>query len=91
MSTFGLDTSQKLSRARADLRMGAPVIVVGSSAVLFYAAEVLDNARFSDLRDFSSDVRMIVSTRRAETLKIACYDGAYAQISIPIDRDLWCI
>ena len=88
MSTFGLDTSQKLSRARADLRMGAPVIVVGSSAVLFYAAEVLDNARFSDLRDFSSDVRMIVSTRRAETLKIACYDGAYAQISIPTDRDL---
>ena len=88
MSIFGLDIKQKLARARADLRMGAPVVIVGTSASLIYSAEVMDQSRFDGLRDHFNDRRLIISTRRAETLKVACYDGDFAQISITADRDL---
>lgn len=88
MSIFGLDIKQKLARARADLRMGAPVVVVGTSASLIYSAEVIDQSRFVSFRDHFNDTRLIITARRAETLKVACYDGDFAQISITNDRDL---
>ena len=88
MSIFGLDIKQKLARARADLRMGAPVVVVGTSASLIYSAEVIDRSRFVSFRDHFNDTRLIITARRAETLKVACYDGDFAQISITDDRDL---
>jgi GTP cyclohydrolase II len=88
MSTFGLDIKQQLARARADLRMGAPVIIVGTSASLIYSAEVIDQSRFEVLREYFNDMRLVITARRAETLKVACYDGDFAQISISNDRDL---
>ena len=88
MSTFGLDIKQQLARARADLRMGAPVVIVGTSASLIYSAEVIDQSRFEALREHFNDLRLVITARRAETLKIACYDGDFAQISISTDRDL---
>ena len=88
MSIFGLNIKQRLARARADLRMGAPVVIVGSSAVLVYSAEVLDQPRFKNLTDHFNHIRLVVTARRAETLKVACYDGDFAQLSIPDDRDL---
>ena len=88
MSIFGLNIKQRLARARADLRMGAPVVIVGSSAVLVYSAEVLDQPRFKNLTEHFNHIRLVVTARRAETLKVACYDGDFAQLSIPDDRDL---
>ena len=88
MSIFGLNIKQRLARARADLRMGAPVVIVGSSAVLVYSAEVLDQPRFKNLTKHFNHIRLVVTARRAETLKVACYDGDFAQLSIPDDRDL---
>ena len=88
MSIFGLNIKQRLARARADLRMGAPVVIVGSSAVLGYSAEVLDQPRFKNLTEHFNHIRLVVTARRAETLKVACYDGDFAQLSIPDDRDL---
>ena len=64
MSIFGLDIKQKLARARADLRMGAPVVVVGTSASLIYSAEVIDQARFDSFRDHFNDTRLIITARR---------------------------
>ena len=88
MSIFGLNIKQRLARARADLRMGAPVVIFGSSAVLVYSAEVLDQPRFKNLTEHFNHIRLVVTARRAETLKVACYDGDFAQLSIPDDRDL---
>ena len=88
MNTFGLDIKQQLTRARADLRMGAPVIIVGTSASLIYSAEVIDQSRFKMLREHFNDTRLVITARRAKTLKVACYDGDFAQISISNDRDL---
>ena len=88
MNTFGLNITQKLARARADLRMGAPVVIVGTSASLVYSAEVIDQSRFDALRGHFNDTRLVITARRAETLKVACYDGDFAQISITNDRDL---
>ena len=64
MSIFGLDKKQKLARARADLRMGAPVVVVGTSASLIYSAEVIDQSRFNSFRDHFNDTRLIITARR---------------------------
>ena len=88
MNTFGLNITQKLARARADLRMGAPVVIVGTSASLVYSAEVIEQSRFDALRGHFNDTRLVITARRAETLKVACYDGDFAQISITNDRDL---
>jgi GTP cyclohydrolase II len=88
MSIFGLNIKQRLARARADLRMGSPVVIVGSSAVLVYSAEVLDQPRFKNLTEHFNHIRLVVTARRAETLKVVCYDGDFAQLSIPDDRDL---
>jgi len=68
--------------------MGAPVVIVGTKASLVYSAEVLDEPRFKTMRENFRDVRLVTTARRAETLKIACYDGDFAQISISNDRDL---
>ena len=40
---------ERLARAKADLRMGVPVVLAGETSVLVLAAETLDAARFSDL------------------------------------------
>ena len=75
MSIFGLNIKQRLARARADLRMGAPVVIVGSSAVLIYSAEVLDQPRFKKLTDHFNHIRLVVTARRADKAdKIACHN-----------------
>ena len=52
------------------------------------ARHVPDQSRFDSFREHFTDTRLIVTARRAETLKVTCYDGDFAQISITDDRDL---
>ena len=45
------DITEIIARARADLRMGVPVVLRGGgSAALVMAAETLDGQRLADLR-----------------------------------------
>ncbi len=47
---LGPDIVERLNRARADLRMGVPVLLTsGATAALALAAEALDPARFAAL------------------------------------------
>lgn len=80
---------ERLSRARADLRMGVPVVLVGGGqAVLAVPAETLGAPRLAALRAMGGDPVLAVTARRAETLKARAYDGDLARIVIPPDVGL---
>ena len=83
------DISELLSRARADMRMGLPVVLVGASgAVLAAAAETLGAERLADLRALGAAPVIAITARRAETLKARAYDGDLARVRLPAEADL---
>lgn len=85
---LALSISERLTRARADLRMGVPVVLCGAEgAALVAAVETLDAARLADLRSLGSPV-LAITARRAETLKARAYDGDLARIVPPSDTGL---
>ena len=83
------DINELLARARADLRMGVPVILQGEDcAALAVAAETLTDARLDDLRTLDPAPVLAITARRATTLKARAYDGDLARIEIPAEADL---
>jgi GTP cyclohydrolase II len=83
---FSPDITERLARARADLRMGVPVVLDGGAVVL--AAETLDAARLADVRTLGGQAVLAVTGRRAQTLKARAYDGDIARIILPPDATL---
>lgn len=83
--TFAPDITEQLARARADLRMGVPVVLAGPAPVLIMAAETLDGARLADLLALGGAPVLAITARRAETLKARVYDGDLARIELPPD------
>ena len=79
------DISEQLARARADLRMGVPVVFLGAPSVLVMAAETLDPARLADVLALGGDPVLAITARRAEVLKAQIYDGDLARIALPDD------
>ncbi|MCB2093102.1 MAG: GTP cyclohydrolase II [Rhodobacteraceae bacterium] len=74
-----------LNRARADLRMGVPVVLTrGAAGVIAVAAEELSSDRFERMRALGA-VTLVITRRRAETLKARAYDGDIARIKVPLD------
>ena len=85
---LSLSIPERLTSARADLRMGVPVVLCGADgAALVAAVETLDAARLADLRSFGAPV-LAITARRAETLKARAYDGDLARIVPPSDAGL---
>ena len=83
---LGPSIIERLNRARADLRMGVPVVLTGGGqAVLVVAAEALDPARLAALRVLGGELALAITGRRAETLKARAYDGDIARVLIPSD------
>ncbi|MEO0774836.1 MAG: GTP cyclohydrolase II [Pseudomonadota bacterium] len=75
-----------LARARADLRMGVPVVLMEDGrGVLIAAVETLTPARLADIRALGGNAVVVISARRAETLKARAYDGDLARIVLPAD------
>jgi GTP cyclohydrolase II len=83
---FSPDITERLARARADLRMGVPIVLDGGAVVL--AAETLDAARLAHLRTLGGDPVLAITGRRAETLKARAYDGDIARVLLPPDATL---
>jgi GTP cyclohydrolase II len=79
--TLAPSLPELLARARADLRMGVPV-VLGESLVL--AVEGLSPARLGDMRALGAPV-LAITGWRAQTLKARAYDGDLARIAVPAD------
>ncbi|WP_333712029.1 GTP cyclohydrolase II [Yoonia sp.] len=82
---FSPDITERLARARADLRMGVPIVLEGGAII--FAVETLDAVRFADLRAMGMPVLAITSWR-AETLKARAYDGDLARVALPQDATL---
>ena len=80
------DITELLARARADLRMGLPVVLESAGeGVLAGSAETLGAERLADFRALSGDVVVAITARRAETLKARAYDGDLARVAVPPD------
>ncbi len=82
---FAPDITERLARARADLRMGVPVVLTGGAVIL--AAETLDAERLAAARTMGT-AHLAVTSHRAETLKIAAYDGDLVRIALPPEATL---
>ncbi|MDQ2090448.1 GTP cyclohydrolase II [Marimonas arenosa] len=88
--SFTPDITEVLARARADLRMGVPVVLAGEGdhAVLMLAAETCDAQRLADLRALGGAPVLAITARRAETLKARAYDDDLARVALPGDATL---
>ncbi|KPP89062.1 MAG: GTP cyclohydrolase II RibA [Rhodobacteraceae bacterium HLUCCA08] len=81
--TLAPDPTERLARARADLRMGVPVVICGDAAgALVLSAETLDPARLSGAVALGP-VDLAITNWRAETLKVRAYDRDLARIPLP--------
>ena len=79
--TLGPTVSEKLARARGDLRMGVPVVLAdGDFAALVVAVEALTAGRLADFRGLGRP-ELALTLHRAETLKARAYDGDLARIA----------
>lgn len=85
---FGPSLHERLARARADLRIGLPVVLsAGGAGVAIAAVEALSGDRLAGFRAAGVPV-LAITSRRAETLKARAYDEDIARIRIPGDADL---
>ncbi len=86
--TLGPTPTERLNRARADLRMGVPVVLrTPSGSALAVAAETLGADRLAALRAVGR-LTLVVTVHRAETLKARAYDGDVARLVVPQDAPL---
>lgn len=88
-ANFAPDITERLSRARTDLRMGVPIVLTShTSAALVLAAETLDQNRLDTSKSLSNQLVMAITARRAETLKVQVYDNDVARITAPPNAPL---
>ena len=86
--TLGPSIIERIARARGDLRMGVPVMLVGGGhAAMVVAVEALDAARLAELRLLGA-AELVITARRAETLKARAYDGDLARIAVQSSADV---
>ncbi len=79
--------AERIARARADLRMGLPVVLDGTnSSAVFIPAETLTSERMATLRSLGKPT-LAITDRRAATLKARAYDTDLARIVLPADAD----
>lgn len=89
VSLLSPDPVERLARARADVRMGLPVVIAREGVTaLVIGAEVLSAERLSVLQSVGAELALAVTVRRAETLKARAYDGDLARIIVPDDASL---
>ena len=82
------DISETLARARADLRMGVPIVIKAPVPMLVLAAETLSSARLADVLALGGGPHLAITARRAATLKAHVYDTDLARIEMPGDATL---
>lgn len=82
------DITEMLARARADLRMGVPIVLAGPVSIMALAAETLSRERLSSVMDLDGALVLALTGWRAQTLKARAYDGDIARIKVPKAADL---
>jgi GTP cyclohydrolase II len=78
--------AERLNRARADLRVGLPVLMThGPEMALVLAVETLTPERLRDLRAVGPGLVLALTRYRADTLRARAYDGDLARVIVPTD------
>ena len=89
MSTLGPANHEILMRARADLRLGVPVILGGKENALIIApVEVLSQGRLDQLKLIDKNTVILITARRAKTLKCPVYDENFVRIELDKFHDI---
>ena len=84
---FSLTDAEKIARARADLRMGLPILLTGGdSDLLAVSAENVTSERLEFVRAHGQAM-LVLTRRRGETLKLRCYDGDIVRVPLPDDAN----
>jgi GTP cyclohydrolase II len=85
---LGLTPIEQVARARADLRMGVAVALVGpAGGALVIAAEVATADRLEALRS-RGPLDLAITGWRAATLKARAYDDDLARVAVPRDAGI---
>lgn len=78
-----------INRARADLRLGVPVLLADQGrAALVLAAEMLTPERLAAVQALGGDLVLALTRHRADTLKARAYDGDLARVMVPKDASV---
>lgn len=80
---FAPDVTELLARARADVRMGVPIVLLGGGGGLVLAAETLDQGRLASFAALGDQSVLAITDWRAQTLKARAYDGDVARVVMP--------
>ena len=88
INDINLTLDERVSRIYTDLRLGIPVVIQADEAYLVSPVETLNQQRFEFIRSWLEDLRLVISSRRAKTLKMSSYDNSLARIKVPADRNL---
>jgi GTP cyclohydrolase II len=80
---LGPNNQEVLLRARADLRLGIPIVLAGKEHDAIVAPiEVLTQRRLDELKLIDKNSVILITARRAQTLKCSIYDGNFVRIKL---------
>ncbi|GIR85565.1 MAG: hypothetical protein CM15mP85_21890 [Rhodobacterales bacterium] len=78
-----LTNQEVLMRASADLRLGIPIVLAGKGIDAVVAPiDVLSQTRLDQLKSIDENSFILITARRAQTLKCPVYDGNFARIEV---------
>jgi GTP cyclohydrolase II len=86
--SFAPNVIEMLARARADLRMGVPVVLNSANPVVMFSVETLSPRRLAQITALNAPAVLVLTAQRAHTLKTPAYDGDLARILLPKSVDI---
>ena len=88
INDINITLDEQVSRIYTDLRLGIPVVIQADESYLVAPVETLNQKRFDFIRSWLEELILVISSQRANTLKISPYDKSLARIKVPADRNL---
>ena len=80
---LGPTDQENIMRARADLRVGIPILLVGNeNNAIIAPLEVLSQTRLDQLKSISKNSFILITAKRAQTLKCPIYDGNFVRLEL---------
>ena len=80
---LGPTDQENIMRARADLRLGIPILLVGNeNNAIIAPLEVLSQTRLDQLKSISKNSFILITAKRAQTLKCPIYDGNFVRLEL---------
>ena len=85
--SFAPNMIEMLARARADLRVGVPVVFNSADPVVIFSVETLSPQRLTQISTLNAPAVLVLTAQRAHILKTPAYDGDLARILLPKNAD----